>query len=308
MSMRSHKRPSLGSVHLPPVRPPSLPPGVSDHKLLVIGIDGLRWDRVTETLAPRLTALAVNGLLGLGLHPRNSPAKTMSGPGWATLATGVWPAKHGVRDNDFVGQRFDRHPSFLTLAARERPGLSTYVAIDWPPLCDTGLFGPDMSARVRLDGETFGYFPEDRRLLEPSVTVLAEQDPDAAFIYIGCVDYAGHERGPLSSLYTDAIVEADGMVGRLVDAVAGRSSYAAERWLVLVGTDHGHRDRGGHGGRSEVERAIFVIANGHGITPGTRLTGARAVDIAPTALAHLNVVPRTEWALDGRSLLAPISS
>jgi predicted AlkP superfamily pyrophosphatase or phosphodiesterase len=287
-----------------PTQPhPVLPPGSSHHKVLLIGIDGLRWDRVADAPAPRLRDLAATGLLGTGLLPRDSPAKTMSAPGWSTLVTGVGPAKHGVRDNDFAGRRFDAYPDLFTRAAEARPGLSTYAVVDWPPLVDEGLFGPAISARVRLDGETYGYLPEDLRTTDLSVHVLTEQDPDAAFVYIGCVDRAGHKRGARSAMYRDAIGATDTMVGRLVDAVGARPTYARESWLILIVTDHGHRNWGGHGRRSEVERAIFVVAHGSGVVAGSRIEDFRAVDVVPTALGHLGIRPAPHWQLEGRSLL-----
>lgn len=287
----------------PSPAPPRLPVGTSERKVLVIGIDGLRWDRIGAASAPRLRELAATGMLGTGAHPRDSPARTMSGPGWSTLATGTEPVKHGVRRNSFAGRRFDRHPDFLTLATRIRPSLSTFVALDWPPLIERGLFGPEVSARVCFDGETYGYLGEDARVTDVAAALLTAQEPDAAFVYLGCVDYAGHQRGPLSDMYREMIGHADTMVGRLVDAVRSRPHYSRERWLILIGTDHGHRDRGGHGRRSVAERAIFVLAHGAGVSPGTARRDVRAVDVAPTALDHLGIVPPIEWALDGRSLL-----
>jgi len=95
----------------------------------------------------------------------------------------------------------------------------------------------------------------------------------------------------------------DAMVGQLVSAMRRRPGYPDERWLVLVGNDHGHTDEGGHGGASEAERRTFIIANGPGVLPGRRVTGS-LVDFAPTALDHLGARPDPTWKLAGRSLLA----
>ncbi|MFE6227862.1 hypothetical protein [Streptomyces sp. NPDC057854] len=50
--------------------------------------------------------------------------------------------------------------------------------------------------------------------------------------------------------YRDAIRTADGQVGRIVAAVRARATYAGENWLIMVATDHGHVDEGGHGGNN----------------------------------------------------------
>lgn len=290
---------------LPRLDTPELPAGAGARKLLIVGVDGLRWDRIAVSPAPVLQELIATGQYGVGAHPFGSPAKTMSGPGWSTMLTGVSPARHGVRDNNFKGRRYDRYPDLLTLAKRSRPELSTYAAVDWPPLVGKGLFGPAIDVRIRLDGERNGYHPEDVRLADVSTRVLAERDPDLAFVYLGCVDEAGHREGPLSDLYRERLAAVDAMIGVMLAAVRARPRYADEHWLVLVSTDHGHVDAGGHGGSSEAERAIFAIAHGYGVRPGTRRDGVRTVDIAPTALTHLGVPIDPAWELEGRSLLDP---
>jgi len=288
---------------LPRLDTPRLPAGISDRKLLVIGVDGLRWDRIAPSPAPVLHDLIGTGLYGTGAHPFDSPARTMSGPGWSTMLTGVSPARHGVRSNSFRGRDFDRYPDFLTLAKRARPGLSVYAAVDWPALTDKGLFGPDIDVRITLDGERNTYAAEDPRIADVSARVLAERDPDAAFVYLCSVDEAGHKSGALSDLYRERIEGVDAMIGRLLAAVRGRPRYAEERWLVVVSTDHGHLDAGGHGGTSEAERAIFVILHGYGVPAGARLADVRTVDVAPTALAHLGIPVDPAWGFEGRSLL-----
>ena len=38
---------------------------------------------------------------------------TLSGPGWASMLTGVWREKHGVRTNDFKGHNPKDYPHFF---------------------------------------------------------------------------------------------------------------------------------------------------------------------------------------------------
>jgi predicted AlkP superfamily pyrophosphatase or phosphodiesterase len=285
-----------------PVVAPRLPDGTSAAKLLAIGIDGLRWDRLAAAHAPNLMRLIATGLFAPGLLDLSSGAASDSAPGWSTLATGVWPDRHGVLDNSFAGKRYHEYPDFLSRLGAADPARSTFAALDWPPLSEEGTFGPGIAGRVVLDGETHGYLTEDARLADVSARVLAEQNPDAVFVYLGAVDIAGHGSGASSPDYTMTIEAVDAMVGQLVSAMRRRPGYPDERWLVLVGNDHGHTDEGGHGGATEAERRTFIIANGPGVLPGRRVTGS-LVDFAPTALDHLGVRPEPAWKLAGRSLL-----
>lgn len=282
--------------------PPRLPAGTSLDKLLVLGLDGLRWDRIAAAQAPTLQGLMATGLFAPSLLDVSSGAPTLSGPGWSSLATGVWPDRHGVRDNTLAGSRYDAYPDFLTRAKAARPDLSTFVAVDWPPLVEQGTFGPTIDARIVADGEENGYYTEDERIAAVACDLLRDQDPDAAFVYLGSIDVMGHGCGAMSDGYLDSISKVDGWVGDILAAVRTRPA-AGERWLVLVTTDHGHRDEGDHGGFTDAERSTFTIAVGAGVAPGRRTDG-QLVDIAATALHHLGVPLDPDWNLAGRSLLA----
>jgi len=73
-----------------------------------------------------------------------------------------------------------------------------------------------------------------------------------------------------------------------------------------VVTDHGHRGGGGHGGRSEHERAAWVACCGPGIPAGfdpsapVRHADIAAQVYAAQVYAALNRTPDSHWTLDGR--------
>ncbi|MFE9254757.1 alkaline phosphatase family protein [Streptomyces sp. NPDC006879] len=289
----------------PAASTPSVQP-VLTNKVLVIGLDGVVLDRVLQADAPHLQGLMAQGLTARSTLYAQPMAATSSGPGWSTIATGVWPDKHGVRDNSFVGKNYSAHPDFLTRIENVAPDLNTYAAADWEPITSTDQNGPIFSSqvdkRLSLKGDRDGYRNEDPKVAAAAATELREQDPDAAFVYLGEVDAAGHSRGADSRQYLEAITRVDALVGQLLTAVAARPTYAQESWKVLVGTDHGHTGRGGHGGSSIAERGTFVIAKGAGIAPGSVRQDVRLVDIAAEALHHLGVPTD---GIDGIALDAP---
>jgi predicted AlkP superfamily pyrophosphatase or phosphodiesterase len=129
---------------------------------------------------------------------------------------------------------------------------------------------------------------------------IGNQDPDAAFVYIGYPDVAAHEHGGRSREYYSAIETADQQLGRLIAAIRDRPTYDQEDWLILVSTDHGHRDEGGHGGNSPEESTVFYLASGLSSTNGALPRDVNLVDIAVTALAHLGVEIDPAWHLDGK--------
>lgn len=275
-------------------------------KVLVIGIDGAVLDRVKAANAPNLKGLMAQGLTARSTLYANPMAATSSGPGWSTIATGVWPDKHGVRDNSFTGKNYTAYPDFLTRIENAKPALNTYAAADWEPITSTDQNGPIFSAKVdkrlSLKGDRDGYGKEDPKIAAAAAAELQGQNPDAAFVYLGEIDIAGHSYGAASQQYLDAIARTDALIGQVLTAVRNRPTYAQENWKVLVTTDHGHTNTGGHGGSTIQERGTFVIATGAGIPAGSVRDDVRLVDVAATALAHVGV---SGAGIDGLPLNAP---
>ncbi|MFI6496519.1 alkaline phosphatase family protein [Nonomuraea typhae] len=292
-------------------------------KVLVVGMDGLRFDRLLAIRPPVLGELLDTGVHGTGLLPygeadaaatgfkgqvvplgeRSIASRTDSGPGWSSIATGVWPDKHGVVDNSFTGAEFGKFPDFLSRAKRLDPQLTTTAMFSWAALAEHGAFGADIDTRVVLDGYAITFAAGDGQIADAAELHLAEQDPDLAFVYFGDTDEVAHRLGPHCPEYTDALLAQDGYLARLLASIRSRPTYGRERWTVLVTTDHGHLDQGGHGGTSAAERTTFVLAARLGENLGGRaLPEAALVDVAPTALAQLGLTPSPSWGLDGSPL------
>lgn len=307
-------------------------------KVLVVGMDGLRFDRLplpqpsaavnpvplrSPSTAPVLHGLMASGAYGSSLLPygevdgqaENGPptsmAHTDSGPGWSSVLTGVWPDRHGVTGNDFAGADYAGYPDFLSRAGIVRRGLRTAAAVSWPALVRRGTLGRAVGRRVRYNGESRGYERADRLVARTALRWLTKDDPDVVFVYFGATDEAGHATGPLSPAYDEALLAQDTHLGRLLDALGARRvdpGRADERWTVLVTTDHGHLDTGGHGGDTRAEREVFVVLAEPGTAGGTRLDTPRLVDIAPTVLDRLGIPVDPAWGLQGRVLPRPADS
>lgn len=304
-------------------------------RVLVVGMDGPRYDRLPRprpsagaapvSLRSPATAPVLHGLMAAGAHgtsllpygevdgrsaqePVGGPARTDSGPGWSSVLSGVWPDRHGVRGNDFAGADHGRCPDFLTRAVTARPRLRTAAVVSWPELIRRGVLGPAIGRRVRHDGESDGYATADRLVARTAVRWLTQDDPDAVFVYVGATDEAAHAMGPHSLAYDQALLTQDTHLGRLLEAIDSRRAdpaRAQERWTVLVTTDHGHLDAGGHGGDTRAEREVFVVLAEPGMPGGTRLDTPRLIDIAPTVLDRLGIRVDPARGLRGRVLHGP---
>ena len=283
----------LGALACGDDRPPS-------KKVLLIGLDGVRVDILDEAYTPHIDSLIANGFFG----EARVREPTVSGPGWSSMLTGVWPDKHRVYSNEFMGNAYDVYPDFLTRFEQLDSTVHTFAVIDWLPLATSTSGGPLLSVLVDsivvMDGYDIGWSAADSASTAAASDYLATSDVDAAFVYLGAIDEIGHETSSLAPEYRAAIEKADEHVGQLLDAIARRPTYGSEDWLVLSSSDHGRRDDGGHGESSERELTIFFLASGPSVHLGEPSSPPGVVDVAVTALTYLDVAIAPTWGLDGR--------
>lgn len=238
-------------------------------KILVIGIDGLNLASALES-SPTIADLKKSAFFA----ELTMQVPTWSGPSWSTLLTGSTHEQHGVRDNSFSGHKLLHRPDLLSLAYYQDQSTTTFAAAGWPPLVDPAGHGPVIHERreqqkayqhrvIARDGETYGYTVIDSEIQSAALYAIENHGPDVSFVYFCGVDEAGHAFGSIGQEYNGAIARIDGYVENLIKAVNIRAS-SQEPWLVVITTDHGHLEVGGHGGDSAQERASFVIAAGIG--------------------------------------------
>lgn len=285
---------ALMATSLAPAAPAPTTAPTQAPKTLVIGIDGSDLAKINDVNTPNLAKLADEGLTASSNLYAKPMSQTMSGPGWSTMATGVWPDKHNVVDNRFTTPRYGQYPDFLTRLEHE--GASTAVIATWDKIPGT-IFSSDVDTSIT--GK------DDEATVAAALSTMKTQDPDAMFVAFNDVDAAGHRLGARSKKYSAAHALVDEKVGRLMQQVDARRARG-EDWLVIVTTDHGHKMIGGHGGDSDRARATYVIANGRGIAAQVR-RDVKLVDVAPTVLAHHQLAVDPAWRLDGTAIgdLAP---
>jgi Type I phosphodiesterase / nucleotide pyrophosphatase len=269
-----------------------LPSGPTLRHVLVIGVDGVRFDVLGPAVTPVIWGFGRDGFLAPVIVDETTP--TWSGPCWATIVTGCGVDGHGIAGNDLTGHRLADHPDFVTLATRA--GLPTLLAVSaWPPLALAEDGGPLFAEAGRREfvavpeRSVAGWDAADEAVTELAASILAGDGPVGprlSFVYLGAVDAAGHVLGA-GAAYREAAQVADQRVGRLVAAVRSRPSFADEGWTIVVVTDHGHLDQGGHGGREPEVTTAWAAAAGPGIRPGGPSPVTRQTQVAPLVLAAL---------------------
>ena len=110
---------------------------------------------------------------------------------------------------------------------------------------------------------------------------------DVALLHTVIVDSAGHASGAASTAYRDAVSE----TGVWLRAMLARLDPARDTLVVV--SDHGHLDRGGHGGPEPVVLRVplFLAGRGARAVAPARCPAATTMDVAPTLAALAGVAP-----------------
>jgi len=281
--------------------------------IVLISIDTLRADRLpaygyAKGRTPHLDALAREGVV---FEDAISPCP-LTLPAHASLMTGLWPPRHGVRDN----QGFTLGDGLETLASRfQRAGRPTGAAVSAFVLRGaTGIArGFDHYDDALTVDAAIGALGAQQRdgavAVESLLGWIAERRETPFFAFLHLYEPhtpydppAAHRQ--LAHPYDGEVAYADELVGRLLDGLRQQKAY--DQAVVVVTSDHGE----GLGDHAEQEHGFFLYREAvrvpllvrlpRGARGGTRVAGvARLVDVPATLLDLAGL----EWkGTDGDSL------
>ncbi len=145
---------------------------------LIFGLDGCRPDALATATTPNMDRLIAEGAYA---PTAQTGEITISGPGWSDMLTGVWYAKHGVRDNSFEGANYEKYPHLFRRLKSKRPDLVTASIVNWAPINEEILrdadFHQETNSDIRVEAETIAY--------------LAYADPHILFLQLDDIDAGG---------------------------------------------------------------------------------------------------------------------
>jgi predicted AlkP superfamily pyrophosphatase or phosphodiesterase len=124
------------------------PPKASPHQVVLISLDGFRWDYLQRPAARRLRELAARGVHAERMVP-SFPTKTF--PNHYTLVTGLYPEHHGIAANvmrDPVLGRFATGNDPAVRDARWFSGEPIWVTAQRQGLRTAAYFWPGSEAPV----------------------------------------------------------------------------------------------------------------------------------------------------------------
>jgi len=256
----------------PPMAGDPLGPPATRRVVFVL-IDALRADTAQNAnIMPTLNQLRLQGASATS----HSRPPSYSEPGYAVLLTGAWP---DLSDGPAVNVDYENIPVFTQdnlFSAAKRAGLKTAVS---------GYYWFEKLIPQNAVDKSFYTSGEDRAadrdVVDAALPWLAEGEAQLVLIHIDQVDYAGHhEGGPRAPAWNEAAQRADGLLAE----IAAQLDFSRD--TLLVTSDHGQIDAGGHGGDDPVVLVEPFVLAGAGIKPGS-YADIQMADIAPTLAALL---------------------
>ncbi len=215
---------------------------------------------------------------------------TYSTPARAAISTGLPHELTGVSSNWYDAGELSI-PNIFTLA---REAGYTTVAIG-----DTSikrLFGSSLTQYIEIP-ETMDH---SRLAMEEAIKLIESNPPNLLWIGMASVDKAGHMYGAASEEYREALTESSKLLQDLIDTLVEEGLLP--NTLLIVVSDHGHIDTGGHGDDEEEAQRIVLALYGGPTLGRTRVDKQfYYTAIAPTVAAILGLKP--EIASDQPPLL-----
>ena len=204
---------------------------------------------------------------------RTSPV-SMSTAGVRSMATGTFPDLFDVLHNwDNVASDLPGVPGLARAAGRDTELFGDSI---WRELFPRGFVVAETEVKVP---RIIFYLRAETLVDETRVKRLADRlrkgpPPDFLVLHLVGLDHAGHRHGVKSAGYAD-------IARRTVAHVENIIRLLPPDTVVLLTSDHGATDSGGHGGASEVETTAPLFAFGPGIAAGARVN-INQIDLAPT--------------------------
>ena len=172
--------------------------------VILISLDGFRWDYVEKYKPPHLSNFIKNGVKAESLIP-SFPSKTF--PNHYTIATGMYPDKHGIIGNSFFSYKKN---TTYKLGNRETVedgtfygGTPIWILADKNQMVSASYFFVGSEADIQGKHPTYykiydGSIKNETRVTQALnwLALPKEKRPHLITMYFSDMDDTGHDFGP----------------------------------------------------------------------------------------------------------------
>lgn len=248
----------------------------------IILVDGLRYESMQKDME------YTKGLINQGkacILKARFEGPSNSRPGYARIFTGSPTAINGIWSN-YQEERCKMSSVFETV---KQSGLSTGAcAFYWVGQLFNKRVMHDRLYYDKNENIQYSYFYSneeelDNHIFNNGFFIIDKYKPNLFLMHFMEADIAGHRFGGSSLEYSKCIKNTDILIEKFFSKIDTNNS------LIMIISDHGHTDRGGHGGRSGKETEVPVILVGNMVKGGFCNELSDHVNIAPTICMLLDV-------------------
>nr|KAJ0197615.1 hypothetical protein LSAT_V11C700357370 [Lactuca sativa] len=212
--------------------------------VILISSDGFRFGYQFKTPTPNIHRLIKNGIEAeTGLIP---VYPTLTFPNHYSIATGLYPAYHGIINNQFIDPIAGDTFTFTSHEPKWWLGEPIWETIANQGLKAATYFWPGSEVKKGswdCPVNFCAHYNESVPFEERVDTILHyfdlpnEEIPVFMTLYFEDPDHQGHQFGPDDAHVTKAVSNIDGLVGRLINGLEKRGVFE-DVTIIMVG-DHG---------------------------------------------------------------------
>ena len=214
--------------------------------LILISIDGFRWDYFDKVETPNFDQLIANGSKADGLKT-SYPSKTF--PNHISIVTGNYPSNHGIISNYFYDADFDEYfyIGAGSTAAQDGKWIDAepiWVTIEKQAKRAMIMFWPMSDAEIMgIRPSKYYVYNEDPTNLDRMDQILSwllhtgNARPSFLASYFSVVDSKGHSYGPDGDETIEAIRVVDEAIGHLIDGLEAQNILNEVN--IMIVSDHG---------------------------------------------------------------------
>ena len=211
--------------------------------VLLISLDGFRYDYAEKYHAKNLIALGKRGVHAKAMLPA-FPTTTF--PNHYTIATGLYPANHGIVENSFWDPDMKALFRFNDPKLASNPkfwgGTPLWVLAEKQGVTAGCYFWPGSDYEIGGKRPTYWYPFDSKTKKETQIAQVVEwvkmpetKRPNFMTLYFSDVDHAGHDHGPDAEETRAAVEEVDRTLGELFSQIKQTKVPVN----IFVVSDHG---------------------------------------------------------------------
>lgn len=213
--------------------------------VILISMDGFRWDYVYRGITPNLNKLIDEGVHALSLRP-SFPSKTF--PNHYSIITGMYPENHGIIFNSFTniftGETYRISDTISTRQSKWYKGEAFWETANRHNIKTASFFWVGSEQDADYKRPTYFYHYDQKISFEDRVNQVIKwlqlpenERPQFITLYFEEPDSKGHTFGPNSPETNNAIALVDSMLGLLINGL--QNIGMEDKINIVVVSDHG---------------------------------------------------------------------